>query len=164
MSAQSIIQTLKQLIDLHKELNEMARDKTEAIKAEELNLLSSLLVQERKLVVEIEKLEKVRQSDVHTFLREKGVQDESALLSECIQYAAENEQTELNKLGVELREEITKLKERNELNQQLIYQSLQFVNMNINLMLPETENYTYERPQDSEGERSRGQSLFDSKA
>lgn len=164
MSAQSIIQTLQQLINLHRELNKMAQEKTEAIKAEELKSLSSLLVQERKLVVAIEQLENVRQSDVHAFLREKGVQDGTALLSECIQYASENERTELTRLGAELREEIISLKERNELNQQLIYQSLQFVNLNLNLMLPENESYTYDRPQDPEGERQPSKSLFDSKA
>lgn len=164
MSAQSIIQTLRQLIDLHRELNRMAQEKTEAIKAEELKPLSSLLVQERKLVVTIERVEKVRQDDVQAFLEKKGVYQGSASLSECIHYANEMEQAELNNLGTELRAEITRLKERNELNQQLIYQSLQFVNLNLNLMLPETENYTYERPQDSEGGRKQSQSLFDSKA
>lgn len=164
MSAQSIIQTLQQLVDLHRELNKMAQEKTEAIKAEELKSLSSLLVQERKLVVAIEQLENVRQSDVHAFLREKGVQDGTSLLSECIQYASENERTELTRLGAELREEIISLKERNDLNQQLIYQSLQFVNLNLNLMLPEYESYTYDRPQDSEGAGKQSKSLFDSKA
>ena len=164
MPSQSIIQTLGQLIDLHLELTRLAREKTEAIKAEDMKLLGSILVQEKRLVDAIEKLEQVRQNDVLIFLEEQGVAEGTGFLSECIQHASKEEQAILMERGAKLREVITSLKELNELNQQLIYQSLQFVNLNLNLMLPEQDSYTYERPQDPEGGRKQSKSLFDSKA
>lgn len=164
MPVQSLIDTLEQLIDLHQELTSLAQQKTDVIKTEDMKQLGSILVQEKKLVDEIEKLERVRQNDVHTFLEEKGIANGAGLLSEYIQYASTEEQAVLTNLGAKLREVIASLKEQNELNQQLIYQSLQFVNLNLNLMLPEQDSYTYERPQDPENGRKQSQSLFDSKA
>ena len=164
MPAQLIIQTQETLIDLHKELNQLAREKTDVIKAEEIKQLGRLLVQEKRLVAEIEKQEQLRKVYVQAFLLDNELFNETASLSVCIQHASESEQPVLTQLRSDLWNELTRLKEQNELNQQLIYQSLQFVNLNLSLLLPEDASYTYERPQDAEGTRKQSQSLFDSKA
>ena len=164
MPAQLIIQALETLIDLHKELNQLAQEKTDIIKAEEINQLGSLLVQEKRLVGEIEKQDQIRKVYVQTFLLDNGLYGKEPTLSVCIQYATESEQAILTQLRTDLWNELTRLKEQNELNQQLIYQSLQFINMNLSLLLPDDASYTYERSQEEEGTRRQNQSLFDSKA
>ena len=164
MPAQMIIQALETLIDLHKELNQVAREKTDVIKAEDIKRLSSLLVQEKRLVGEIERQDQARKVYVQTFLLDNKIFNETASLSVCIEHASEDEQEVLIQLQSDLMNELNRLKEQNELNQQLIYQSLQFVSMNLSLLLPEDATYTYDRPQDAEGNRRQSQSLFDSKA
>jgi hypothetical protein len=57
---------------------------------------------------------------------------------------------------------VSKLKERNGLNQQLIYQSLQFINVSLDILRPQNQNLNY-------GDAVRktakiGMGMFDSKA
>lgn len=49
----------------------------------------------------------------------------------------------IERLKAELIDEVTKLKERNGLNQQLIYQSLQFINVSLDMLRPQNQNLNY---------------------
>lgn len=77
-------------------------------------------------------------------------------LTEPIETAA------LKRLKKELIDEVAKLKERNILNQQLIYQSLQFINVSLDMLRPQNQDMTYgksvKKPTKS------GIGIFDSKA
>jgi flagellar biosynthesis/type III secretory pathway chaperone len=74
-----------------------------------------------------------------------------------------SEETEvLEMLKAALIDEVAKLKERNGLNQQLIYQSLQFINVSLDMLRPQHQNLNYG---DSVGKTTKiGMAMFDSKA
>ncbi len=55
-----------------------------------------------------------------------------------------------------------KLKEQNELNQQLLITSLQFVNLSLDLLRPQDRNYNYDKTNQEPPKKMK--SMFDSKA
>jgi hypothetical protein len=57
---------------------------------------------------------------------------------------------------------ITELKERNQLNQQLIHQSLQFVHLTLDMLAPQPASINYGPPQQNAAPKR--PSMFDSKA
>lgn len=157
MSAQSIIQALDQLLKLHQNLNQLAAKKTSIIKEGNTDELTVLLIDEQKYVKNITQTEKVREQAVQAFMSGKMV-----TLDEVIEVAERQEAEELRRLKEELLTEVKKLKERNELNQQLLVTSLQFVNLTLDLLRPQDRNYNYDKT--NQEPIKKGQSMFDSKA
>lgn len=89
-------------------------------------------------------------------------QEQPATISTVIEFTNLAEATILEGLKEELTAEVERLKERNLLNQQLIYQSLQFINLSLNMVRPQAQNMNYgnnaAKPSKS------GLGLFDSRA
>ena len=97
-------------------------------------------------------------------MKEKEYKTDEMTLSKCIEQTSNEEKTTLENLKIELEEGVKRLKAQNELNQQLLEQSLQFVNLSLDMLLPEIDAFNYDRPnheQDITGEK---RSIFDSKA
>ena len=165
MPTQPIIDVLDKLIKLHKNLNQLAAEKMEAVKEPDLKRLGILLTSEKAHLKAIEQLEEERRDHVRSFLKQNGVaMDHEPTFEDCLAYANETEKEILMDRRTNLKMEIEQLKQANSLNQQLIYQSLQFVNMNLSLLLPEEDTYTYERSGDSDLRNEGKLSIFDSKA
>lgn len=164
MSAEPLIQTLEKMLLLHKSLNQLAKQKTDILKAGDTDALNNLLKEEKKHIQAIQKFEIERQEASKEYLA-KFEQSESktATLTECIKYANPTEKQKLNGLKSELQTQIKSLKDQNELNQQLIKQSLQFVNLSLDLLMPEIDTYNYERPGQAY-QFNDGRSIFNSKA
>ena len=158
MTAQLLIEKLDELIEAHKELLMLSKEKTDAIKKPDLKPFAAIVAKEKRLINLVNGLEKERAELVRTFLggREGTVTD-------CLAKMTSHEKVQLTKASSRLRELVEELKEQNELNRLLIQQSLQFVNMNISLFLPEEDTYTYERPKQTQ-ESKAGRSLFDTRA
>ena len=157
MSAQSIITALEKLIKLHKSLNQLAEKKTTIIKEGNTDALTALLVDEQKHVKAITQIEKEREQAVLTFMSGK-----KATIDEVIEVANSNEANTLRRLKEELLTEVMKLKEQNELNQQLLITSLQFVNLSLDLLRPQDRNYNYDKTNQEPPKNMK--SMFDSKA
>ncbi|WP_203363293.1 flagellar protein FlgN [Bacillus sp. REN10] len=158
MSAQKLIDVLDKMNRLHDMLYTLAEKKTDIMKQNDMNGLDQLLKDEQKYVAAINTMEKERQTLAAALT---GKID--ATLTDCQEVVTEQEKRTLQTLKEGLTEKVTKLKEQNELNQQLIYQSLQFVNMSMSLMRPQPEQPTYSHP----AQRKTGQSkrsMFDSQA
>lgn len=159
MSAQKIIQALQQLVQLHQEMRQIASEKTEMIKAKDTDGLSSLLVKEQKQIQLIAKVENQRGYAVREFL--VAFNKTEATLQEVIELADHPEAEALENLKQELIQEIDRLKDLNKLNQDLLVQSLQFINLSLDLMRP-PENYNYDKENKEPAPKS--MSMFDSKA
>ncbi len=99
------------------------------------------------------------------FLMTKGEVTENATMTDIRKYATKDEQQQLEQLQNELLNQVQNLKRQNELNQLLIEESLRFVNLSLDLMVPHKEDISYKRPHEQDDSRyDTGHSLFDSKA
>ncbi|WP_110928434.1 flagellar protein FlgN [Bacillus massiliglaciei] len=162
MSTQHIADILKKMIMLHSSLNALAEKKTGMIKEGKTDALTALLMNEQKHIKAISQTETERESAVKAFLRDKGIHRTAFVLDDVIDAAEQEEAALLTGLKTELLGEMMKLKEQNDLNQQLIYQSLQFVNLNLDLLQPQRQTDTYDHKMQSS--KGNGRSMFDSKA
>ncbi|PLT35710.1 flagellar protein FlgN [Bacillus sp. V5-8f] len=165
MSARQIILLLEKLVDLHKNLGELANSKTEIIKKGDIGALQGLLLEEQKLIKAIQSLEKERETVTREMVDKAGAADEAFTITRVIEYSSTSEAEALQELKDELLEEVAKLKDRNHLNQQLLQQSLQFLNISMELLVPREQTYNYERPaQPINVDQNAIKSIFDSKA
>lgn len=162
MSAAQIQTSLEKLVKLHKSLNNLANKKTEIVKLGDTDALNQLLMDEQKHIKAIEATEKERQTAVTGFLQSKGQAAEPSTISKVIELSSPTEAEALHRLKDQLIEEAGKLKEQNYLNQQLIYQSLRFVNITLDMLRPQNQQFNYEKPAQQKQQGSN--SMFDSRA
>ncbi|WP_406686216.1 flagellar protein FlgN [Rossellomorea vietnamensis] len=164
MSATNLIATLEKLYKLHKSLFDLSVNKTDVIKKGDMSELDRVLKDEQKHLAAIDKVEANRVRESNYYLDSLGVRMQSSpTISTCIKYSSTADKEILSQWQHKLVDTIGDLKERNELNQKLVYQSLQFVNMSLSMLQPQSEKLTYSHPND-EKLTSTIRSLFDSKA
>lgn len=159
-TTQDLISSLEKLLKLHKSLYEIAVKKTECIKVGDMDTLNRMLKDEQTLVKEIDKWENVRMQHVRNMLPNV----DSPSVRDCIEYTTGEEKVQLEEKANLLTEVILELKERNSLNQQLVYQSLQFVNFSLNLLMPQPESINYDPPSTIKKQNLNSQGLFNTKA
>ena len=161
MSGYKLISLLENLVKLHKSLNKIAIKKTDILKSGDIDALQPLLKEENKHVLAIRQLDQERSK-----LVEKIVKKSDATLSSILPHVNIEEREQLQSVKLKLTEEINKLRSQNSLNQKLIEQSLSFVNLSMDLLMPEPEEYVYDRPdqQTVDDLKGQGPSIFDSKA
>ena len=166
MSVQTIVEILEKLERVHKSLLELALKKTEVVKKGDMVELDKILKNEQSHVAAIETLEKQRQVLVTDYLKSQGF-DFSGIptVSNVIEAAnSEIEREQLEQIRNRILQVVNKLKNQNDLNQKLVYQSLQFVNMTLDMVRPRQEQINYS------GQQVKGQnvqpkkSIFDSQA
>lgn len=161
MTARNIIRSLEKLIKLHKSFNQLAIRKTAILKANDTEAITALLISEQKHIKAIIQTDKERERAVEEFLAANGTAGQPASIHTVTELTGP-EETEVQMLKAALIHEVAKLKERNGLNQQLIYQSLQFINVSLDMLRPQHQNLNYG---DSVGKTAKiGMGMFDSKA
>ncbi|KWW20848.1 MULTISPECIES: flagellar protein FlgN [Bacillaceae] len=162
MSVRNIIESLEKLIKLHKSFNQLAIRKTDLLKANDTEAITELLIQEQKHMKAISQTDKDREGAVAEFLHASGKAGQPASIHTVTELTGPIETEKLARLKGELIEEVAKLKERNSLNQQLIYQSLQFINVSLDMFRPRNQNLNYGNPVKKPAKS--GMAMFDSKA
>ncbi|MES9736703.1 flagellar protein FlgN [Peribacillus frigoritolerans] len=162
MTARNIIGSLEKLINLHKSFNQLAIRKTAILKANDTEAITALLISEQKHIKAISQTDKERERAVEEFLAANGTAGQPASIHTVTELTGPEETEVLEMLKAALIDEVAKLKERNGLNQQLIYQSLQFINVSLDMLKPQRQNLNYG---DSVGKTAKiGMGMFDSKA
>ncbi|KMY55512.1 hypothetical protein AC623_17495 [Bacillus sp. FJAT-27231] len=156
MSAGKLIDTLAKMDRLHEMLLALCEKKTDIIKRNDMDGLDQLLKDEQKYTAAIQTLEVERQREA-----EKVAGKAEATIEDCISAATEADKERLAKLQTSLLERLKQLKELNDLNQKLIYQSLQFVSMSMSMLQPQPQQATYTHPAKHAGQRPK-RSMFDS--
>ncbi|GLB60194.1 flagellar protein FlgN [Cytobacillus sp. NCCP-133] len=164
MSAEKMIKTLQNLLLLYKSLNQIALKKTEVIKKGNADSLNVLINEEQKHITGITKWEKLLMDDAKQFLLKKGMTVETPSLSDSIMHSSIEEKQTLIDLKNDLTGQVNLLKQQNNLNQQLLEQSLQFVNMSLDMLLPAIDSFNYEPPNHLQDLSEDKRSIFDSKA
>jgi flagellar biosynthesis/type III secretory pathway chaperone len=162
MSAEQLVTVMERLLDLHKDLLNKANQKTTIIEKGDIDALNTLIKEEQKLLPTINKFEQVRQQVVRSFLTPFHVEEENFTISTCLQYIDESKKGKLAVLREELLGVAQTLQKQNELNSQLVKQSLQFVHMSLDMFYPKTPEFNYGPPKQSG--QSTLNSLFNRKA
>ena len=158
MSTKNLVAIMEKLLKLHQSLYELSVKKTDIIIEGNMDALNQILKDEQAHIAAISKFEDERQKVVEAIL--PGV--EKPTISDCVEAVDGAEKDFLNQLRTELIETVSNIKGKNELNQQMIHQSLQFVHLTMNLVAPQPVDFNY-GPQAG---KTPGQSsgLFNSKA
>lgn len=164
MTTDTITKSLSQLGKLHHSLLLVSEQKTEALKDGDITLIQKLLLQERKLVQAINQIEMQRQLEVGKWAVQHGMKQEQATISNLLETIPDlAEKESLEKHYVSLADTIVRLKQQEQLNQQLMQQSLQFIELSIDMLDPSAKNLNYnQRP--AEQTPSQPRSMFDSRA
>ncbi|GGN53636.1 MULTISPECIES: flagellar protein FlgN [Oceanobacillus] len=157
-------QALTELVGLHRELLSISVEKMEGIKVGNIDSLQPLLTRERKLVQKIEQVEKIRIQLVNNWIEAEEITDAEPTITFILeQMTNETERLELEEVTIELTKVITELKAQEKLNIALINQSMQFVQMSLDLMSPSLKNMNYSNMDKPDVEQP-NRSIFDSKA
>ncbi|MBB5324263.1 flagellar biosynthesis/type III secretory pathway chaperone [Anoxybacillus tepidamans] len=156
MTFTELISLLEKQVKLHKSLYQLALKKTEALKKQDIEMLTALMKDEQKHIFAIQQLENNRLY----FMQQHGLAE--ATMTSCIERADGQERLQLMELYEQLVHFIEQIKEVNDLNRQLTEQALQFIYLTLDMMMPQTQpvNYSKTNTYDEPLERS----VFESKA
>ena len=167
MELSTIIETLEKLEKMHRSLYELSSKKTDLVKSNKIEELDYILKTEQAHVAAIETLEKQRQVQVKQYLTNKGFSYTGTPTVAHLIEAAHEEPllAELKELRERLMQVIEALKGQNDLNQKLVFQSLQFVNLSLNMMRPQQQEQVNYSDKEVLGQNTVGKkSYFDSQA
>ncbi|HZG56547.1 flagellar protein FlgN [Paenibacillus sp.] len=167
MPVQRLLAALTRQSEIHEALFELAGKKRMALVRDDVNEVSALSGKEAKLIRAIQECLSEQSAATNEFFRDKGYQPTRAInvteLSRMITDPALKAQ--LLSARDKLASIVAKLKQANELNQQLIEQSLAFINYTIDLVVGPDDEPTYHNPaqqRDKLGQHRAG--YFDSRA
>lgn len=161
MSVQTIVRSLEELTNIHEDLIDISKEKTELIKSGSPENLQKLLIKEQKYIHKLEQREQNRERAVFDWLEKEGMKT-STPITEIMEHISDKKIREkLEQITTKLTKAITDLKHQEQMNQSLLQQSVQFVQLSLNTMNPTLKNVNYDKKSSVSGER---RSMFDSKA
>lgn len=139
-----MIEIVKKLSDYHQQLLQLSKQKTDLIKDAKSEELVKVLVKERQLIQQIEQVENERESVVNQFFKTKGIEPQDKTVTELLTHVTHLEEKRLLEQSVtSLIEQIVLLREREQLNNTLLQQSMQFVQLTLEMLQPESKNIHY---------------------
>ncbi|GIO92589.1 flagellar protein FlgN [Paenibacillus lactis] len=166
MSARSIIDYMKRQDELHRQLIEAGNDKKQAIIANDVERLAAVMNRENRLLKQVAETEALRQGAAEDFLREKGIRSQLQLtVTEMTRLVFNpDEKTELLDVQRQLMDRLTELKELNQINRELIEQSLAFIDYSLNLLVSRPEDDMLYKNPNQPSTAGKGRSMFDTRA
>ncbi len=163
MALQEITALMSKLATLHESLLELSKQKTEFLKDGDTDGIQKTLVNEKKHIQAIQQLEEKRATLTEQWFKQvaPAVSDYTiTAMIEHVENAADKEK--LNGIYERLIMAIASLKQQEQLNADLTKQSLQFVELTMELLEPTIKNMNY--GDQHTGKSSHSRSIFDSKA
>lgn len=165
MTITTILALLDSLEKLHRSLLRLANDKTALIKSGDMDELDQLLKDEQAHLAAIVQMDTQRQRAVATYLTDQGRSvPQNPTIADLLEAASEADKESLEEARDRLLHAIHDLKWQNDLNQKLTYQSLQFVNLSLDMVRPRMEAVNYSKPEINGRQASTKQTTFDSQA
>ncbi|MEF3305161.1 flagellar protein FlgN [Paenibacillus sp. GYB003] len=163
---ETILRTLDRQLEVHRLLLELSEQKRQVIVAGDVERLMQITQKEGKLVRLAEQLETERAEAVQAYMRSRNMYVTSAITIQTLSKIAVRleEKQALAERREELLGLIGKLKQANDLNRQLIQQSLAFITYSLDILLdPSDQEAVYHHPL-QEQPAYQANSLFDRKA
>ena len=166
MSIQLVIEHMRTLNDLHGRLLDIANRKKDALIVNAIDEINSLVNQEVKLVRQIASTDAQRLEAIGSFLQEQGIIADSVTVTDIVKLVFNvDERREITEQRERLLGTIGQLKELNDVNQQLIEQSLAYLDYSLDVVSGGSESeVVYQRPQGSSAYQASRRGLFDKKA
>jgi hypothetical protein len=165
MPITTILTSLDNLEKLHRSMLQLAYDKTALIKSGDMEGLDQLLKDEQAHLAAITQMEGQRQRAVTEFLTNQGrFVPQTPTVADVLEAAPEAEKKSLVEARDRLLHAIHDLKWQNDLYQKLTYQSLQFVNLSLDMVRPRPESVTYSKTEISGKKVAKDKTSFDSHA
>ena len=166
MSIQPLLETMNILQEAHEALLDLARDKTQVLVQNDINQLNLIVNKESKWVRTIAEADQQRLQLISSYLISRGYNPNPKItISDLVKviFKAEDKQA-LSQAQQKLLVTIKELKDSNTINQQLIEQSLSFINYTIDLVLgAPDDDVVYQNPHHHAfGAKRAG--IFDTKA
>lgn len=155
----SFIRILSRQLELNKALLEISVEKTDAIKSDDAKRLSSMLIDEQEMVKEMISLEKERATVTSAIGKDAGVKTVDDILT-IVRESSSQKAKEIEGIAEELRQVLRELEERNSMNNSLLQFTIDYIDLNVNLMTSSREPSNYGRG--SKANPAQG-SMFDSK-
>lgn len=166
MSIDDLIQIMEKLNSVYNEMLDIADLKRQAIIDNQVEDLIQIMNRESKGMKWIDQLETQRQEFVSVYLRDRGVKSQLELtMTELSRLVFDQtDKSRLLDIQSRLSETLHKLKLKNELNQQLIMQSLEFIDLSLDLLTGRpAQEATYHPPFQRSSTTGRP-GLFDTRA
>lgn len=165
MSIDTLLSIFDNLEKLHKSLLRIANDKAACIKDGDLEGMNQLLKDEQAHLAAIGQLEQDRQQAVIAYLEGHGCPlPNNPTMTTIIEATPEPDKKQLEEAKDRLLHVIHELKWQNDLNQKLTYQSLQFVNLSLDMVRPRPESATYSKTEIHGKKETKDLPNFDSQA
>lgn len=164
MQTEKLIDTLNKLLALHQSLYKLGTQKTEIIKKGDIEALSSILKDENKHVMAINQLEEEWKSIVARLVSGHPIVGNEPTLMDVIRITTDTVKEKLLIIREQLTELLKELSQLNQLNQDLLSSSLQFVNYSLDLLMPKPQSINYSKPANKGQTEQVKRSMFDSKA
>lgn len=165
MTIEPILASLDQLEKLHISLLRIANEKTSRIKKNDISGLDQLLKDEQAHLAAIMQTDKAREQAVVSLFTEQGRPVPlPPSISDVLDITEEPDHTRLKEAKDRLLHAIHELKWQNDLNQKLTYQSLQFVNLSLDMVRPRTESVNYSKKEIQGNAVTKDLASFDSQA
>lgn len=146
---------LKTQARIYEELNELARQKQQALTNNNLHNLETITVQEEQLLLEAARLEKERLLWAEQIGLEMGKASEELTLTELAEHYPE-----LREVQIELDNVVRQLQQAHEINTNLIQQALKIVDFTVGLITQQQET-TYNHPRRKDPKTSARAHLLD---
>ena len=166
MPMESLHNILQQLVEAHRELIDIGELKKEALINNQVDLLNEQVNKETRLIRHITELEKQRLEAAMNFLISRGyAPNPQVTLANLIQlvYKAADKQA-LQEIHAELLDVTSRLKQLQQLNNDLLNHSMDYIEYSLNLMIGSTDDdATYSDPS-KRSQQVKRPGFFDTKA
>lgn len=160
-SVEQLVQTLDKESEIYRDLLNIAKQKREVIKAQDIDQLQSMVNEEQGLIVSLFKLEELREKVVDKIMREEKLDfvENVTQLAQLLSVDAKNKVLEAKNRLLVL---VKTVNEETRFNSVLLEERLELINMNINLLTQSgLDSGVYSKKADSEENDRR--SLFDAR-
>lgn len=161
----NLLENLKVILEveiaIYKEIDKLAEEKKQVIISNDLKNLEKFTEFEEKMVFELGKAEKEREFIIEEIAKEMG-KSKNITVTEMLESIPAQFALEIKKLKEELLDVVNSVKEKNEVNNLLIQESLNYVNFNLELFKSLTEKEAYGNSADGKVDRSMS-AIFDKK-
>lgn len=166
MALTDLFENLDNLLKLHQALYTLAVEKKAVLIKGDIHQLTDITHTEQKLIKAVQATETQRIALVQQLYRENGISLSDGTLEELIKiWRGLEEKNRLKHYREELIRIVTELRRANELNQQLLEQSLSFVNLSLELITDTPEDdFIYQHPSNYGPTMQTTRSFFNKKA
>lgn len=128
--------------EIYEDLLVIAKDKRQIIIDGRTKDLDAMTKKEQALVLSLGKLEEIRAKIINEILKEKNLVSVNSM-NELIGYFTDKERMEAATLRTKLKEIVEGIKNENDTNEQLLQQSLDIINFNLNLLTQVNDHSSY---------------------